>query len=277
MTQYNAPFDQPPVVERRTSGLAIASLVCSLLGCCPFVTSLLGLILGIAALATIGRDPAVKGKGLAGAGIVLGLIGLIAWTWISVQSGGYLRDVAEFVEEGPETAMNAVFADDADAFRAMAEGDAAAVSDAEIQSFKEQLSRRYGAFVSADVATDAEPPTSFGEPVVMFPYEFEFENATVPAVVEIAFASRDGSWPYNPPRIVSIRIEDEDLDDLVFPAPAESPLPEGEGDQEPTPPAAGEADEAPEAVGEEEVGEETPPEEEMEPEAPSRVGGPQAP
>jgi hypothetical protein len=61
-----------------TNGLAIAGLVCSVLGlfCCGPLFSTVGLVLSIFALNQINQNPArYAGKGLAVAGIVLALIG----------------------------------------------------------------------------------------------------------------------------------------------------------------------------------------------------------
>jgi len=55
-------------LEKKTSGLAIASLVLALFGC----TSWLGIILGIVALVKIGKNPELRGTGLAIAGIAVG-------------------------------------------------------------------------------------------------------------------------------------------------------------------------------------------------------------
>ena len=64
----------------KTSGYAIASLVSGLVGlvtCCAFVPSILEVVFGGIALPSIQRGEA-RGRGLAIAGIVLGVIGLIA-------------------------------------------------------------------------------------------------------------------------------------------------------------------------------------------------------
>jgi prepilin-type processing-associated H-X9-DG protein/predicted Zn finger-like uncharacterized protein len=65
------PLDGPP----KPSGLAIASLVLGLFICLP-IASLLAIIFGIVALSKT-RDPRIGGKGLAIAGLVLGIIGLV--------------------------------------------------------------------------------------------------------------------------------------------------------------------------------------------------------
>jgi Domain of unknown function (DUF4190)/GYF domain 2 len=61
-----------------TSGMAIAGLVCSVLGlfCCGPLFSTVGLILSVLALSQINQNPSqYAGKGIAVAGIVLALVG----------------------------------------------------------------------------------------------------------------------------------------------------------------------------------------------------------
>lgn len=67
----------PPV--KRTNGVAIASLVCGLLGCVPLITSLAAILLGILGMKKT-KDPTVGGKGFAIAGLVLGIVGIAGWT-----------------------------------------------------------------------------------------------------------------------------------------------------------------------------------------------------
>jgi len=63
----------------KTSGAAIASLVCGILGCIPFVTSLLAVILGIVGIKQT-SNPQRTGRGLAIGGLILGLIGILGWS-----------------------------------------------------------------------------------------------------------------------------------------------------------------------------------------------------
>jgi len=78
-------WEEPPIgtipmdrAEPTTSPLAIASLVCSLLGfMCCFITALAGVICGHVALGQIKREPHLyKGRELALAGLILGYIAL---------------------------------------------------------------------------------------------------------------------------------------------------------------------------------------------------------
>lgn len=70
------PFPHPPhhARESRTSGLAIASFVLSLCFLIPYVnlfSSLLSLVFGHIALGQISRDPSLRGRGLAQAGLIV--------------------------------------------------------------------------------------------------------------------------------------------------------------------------------------------------------------
>jgi hypothetical protein len=58
---------------------ALASLVCGVLGCIPFVMSLAAIVLAVVGLWKL-RTPNTGGKTLATIGIVLGVVGLIAWS-----------------------------------------------------------------------------------------------------------------------------------------------------------------------------------------------------
>jgi len=80
-----SPYVQPPE-PIRTSGMAIAGFVCSLLGlvtCCAFLPSLLGIVFGGVALGPTRRGEQ-RGAGLATAAIVLGIVGIIlgAVVWV---------------------------------------------------------------------------------------------------------------------------------------------------------------------------------------------------
>jgi hypothetical protein len=83
------PPYQPPMPPR-TNGWAIGSLVCGLLGCFPiFLTALAAIVLGILGISK-SKQPNTGGKGLAIAGLVLGVIGLL-WSagFIAVGMWGY--------------------------------------------------------------------------------------------------------------------------------------------------------------------------------------------
>jgi hypothetical protein len=82
----------------RTSAAAVTSLVCGIVGCVPVITSLVAVITGIIGLKAT-KDPAVRGRGIAIAGLILGILGLLGWGAAGV-GGGYA-----FVATRPQRAM----------------------------------------------------------------------------------------------------------------------------------------------------------------------------
>ena len=75
---YPPPGQVAPQQQRRTSGAAIASLIFGILGCIPFITGLLAVICGILGIAKT-KDPRYTGRGLAIAGLLLGLLSIVLW------------------------------------------------------------------------------------------------------------------------------------------------------------------------------------------------------
>jgi uncharacterized protein DUF4190 len=75
------PYGQPghPQQPRGTSGAAIGSLICGILGCIPFITSILAVILGIIGIKATSNNRA-GGRGLAIGGLILGLLGIAGWS-----------------------------------------------------------------------------------------------------------------------------------------------------------------------------------------------------
>jgi len=79
---YLGDVGPPPQARaRKTSGMAVASFVLSLCGflCAGFILGLLAVIFGGVALSAINKDPRLGGKGLATAGLVIGIIDLAGW------------------------------------------------------------------------------------------------------------------------------------------------------------------------------------------------------
>ena len=86
-------------VKKKTSGIAVASLVCGCLFLVPVlgvVCSLAALILGIIALVKLSKaKDEMKGKGLAIAGTVLGSIGLIVFIAFMIMVATVVPQIAE--------------------------------------------------------------------------------------------------------------------------------------------------------------------------------------
>lgn len=71
---------------RPVSALAVSSLVFSLLFCVPFITSLAGVLLGVVGVAVTGPMGRRSGRGIALAGLILGVLGLLGWGYLTVQA-----------------------------------------------------------------------------------------------------------------------------------------------------------------------------------------------
>jgi len=77
----------PPVVpQAKTSGLAIAALVCGIAGLCTAgLGGVVGIILGIVAMVKVKRSAGqLKGKGLAIGGIIVGILSILLWAVLIV-------------------------------------------------------------------------------------------------------------------------------------------------------------------------------------------------
>jgi Domain of unknown function (DUF4190) len=75
--------------KQRTNPAAVASLILGILGCVPFITGLLAIAIGIIGIRR-SREPFMGGKSLSIAGIVLGIISVLAWSSVGgVLAYGY--------------------------------------------------------------------------------------------------------------------------------------------------------------------------------------------
>ncbi|MEM9064847.1 MAG: DUF4190 domain-containing protein [Planctomycetota bacterium] len=111
------PYDQVgtdtgvPMEPRRTSVLAVLSLVCSLICCIPG-TGLLGVFIGVVAVILIGASGGrVGGRGLAFAGIVVGLAISAVWLLIGIGMAGLAGQFSNYA-----VIAETMDADDRDAF-----------------------------------------------------------------------------------------------------------------------------------------------------------------
>src|SRR4051794_4863702 len=95
--------------QPKTSGAAIGSLVCGILGCVPWITGLLAIVLGIVGLKST-KDPMVRGRGLAIAGLVLGCVSVLMWTVFG--GGAIAAGVAFFRASAPAREQSRQFIQD---------------------------------------------------------------------------------------------------------------------------------------------------------------------
>ena len=81
---YPPPISAPP--GRRTSGQAVASLVLAICGLIivPLICSGLAIFFGIMGRRETERDPTMQGRGIATAGLTIGIVGLALWLLLAV-------------------------------------------------------------------------------------------------------------------------------------------------------------------------------------------------
>jgi len=240
MTQFESPFDAGDPGPQKTSGLAIGSLVCSLICCVP-VTTIPGILLGIGAMVSISNNPARKGKGLAVAGILLGTIFTAGQAYVYPKLIDFATKSFELVMGGPNDALVDGFANDPVAFKSHFYGTGAQATDAEAQAFIDMLRSRYGEFKSCRFNEQAQTSPAFGQPATVFPYILTFDNATLDADAQIIWVDeRTGEMIY---RFGWLTVTDPDLGDLRY--PAKKPRPDAGTAPAPDPPAAPEPDDTP--------------------------------
>jgi hypothetical protein len=157
----------------------------------------------------IGRNAMLRGRGLAIAGIILGLLLTVGQVVVI----GYLYNGFKFVAIGPQEALAAGLKGDVAGFKSHFHGAGATASDVEAGTFLAVLTDRYGAL---DVIHPVQQQGgTFGEPVVKLPYTAKFEKGQLDAEVEIAVADKPtGKFMF---KLVSITIRDPDKGNLTYP------------------------------------------------------------
>jgi Domain of unknown function (DUF4190) len=222
----DAPRPTSPVapvpMRTGTSGLAIASLICSLMLCLPYLGPLLGLGLGVTALARISASGGrVGGRRLALGGIVIGAILLLAegclglMTWMAMdmaleQTGQTIR----VIEAGDLGASK----------RAFGAGERDRITEASLAEFGDALEARFGAFqgCSLDWTMQATrrggylgPPP--GAQQIDLPVKLVFSKRTTYALVRQQADQQGGQF-----RMLHIAVYPESGEPILFP-PREAP------------------------------------------------------
>jgi len=216
------PTAGPSGDQPRTSGIAIASLVCSLILCCP-LTTVIGALLGLIGVIVTATNPMRKGTVLAALGLIIGVAGTGAWFY-----GGYAAN--RWFKTAPQSAFEAGYDSGVDAFqeRIHAPG---AHDDAAARAFLDELRSRYGAFESAEFSADQDwqpPQTGSQQPFMPdVPYVLRFENAEVRAEIDLVFADeQSGDLVF---MIGAIEVIDDELGNLVYPPPTADEPAEDDG------------------------------------------------
>lgn len=224
------------------SPLAIASLVCGLLVCCPIVPQIAAGILGAMALSRIraaaaaGARP-IGGRRLAIAGIVLGAVGLV------VQAFAVERitlTVRESFERDLRTGVGAILAatDDASArFALESVSPASAVSAADVTSFAAASRTRFGEPDGLSIISQVPTGDAFRQEIssaVVFGFRRdgrrEERTGSVTAEVVTPFGDVLPSL-----RIVEIAIEGGTAADLRLGPPLAAPADPGQNAASPDP------------------------------------------
>jgi hypothetical protein len=212
---YQDQFDNIAMEPVKQSGLAITALVFSLILCCP-LTTLLGPILGVVALATIGSNPMRKGKGMAVVAIIIGLIASAAWGGLIVYGVRKSIEMSKAIENAPANAMNAGYAGNFLGVRSEFYGPGATATDADIAEFFDTLKSRYGNFKSVKISNQRNSNPPMGQPSISLPHDFVFDGATVAGNIDFVIMDQvTGQWIWG--KIDSITIRDPALGDLSFP------------------------------------------------------------
>jgi hypothetical protein len=184
----------------RTSGWAIASLAASLGILCPVLT-VAGVLLGVRALVEIKAHPLRRGRGMALAGLWIGVAASIAWV---VLIFWWNANVRVLLKRGPEQALRAAYAGDLAAFREQFIGPACGVSDQEIHAFIHTLRQRHGAFIESAQDDMVSPPRQTGERSVTIPMRYVFESGSARGEVQVLLFARGLAA-----KLQSITIKDE--------------------------------------------------------------------
>jgi len=205
--------EQNTLVHQQRCGLATASLICSIIICCPLVT-LIGVILGIVALLRI-RASKMTGKGLAWAGIIIGLIATILSSLFITFAVVVAFSVIEQTPEKVTVAITAGISEDIATFRSVFEQGALSATDEEITTFIQSLTDRYGKFDKAVIDTEEMQGLESSNNGAELPIQLVFETKTVSSTVAISIVQGSGSLIDI--QIKCLTIHDASQGDLAFP------------------------------------------------------------
>lgn len=113
---YGAPPPPPPPgwsPTRPTSGKAVASMVCSIVGLvglafCPLLVLGIpaGLILGLIAMFETGREGRFSGRGFAIAGLIISVIAMVAAVAFGVVMFSMIKSAETAIEQAQQEALN---------------------------------------------------------------------------------------------------------------------------------------------------------------------------
>jgi len=186
-----APEVSPEVT--RTSTLAVWALSLGIAGLvflccgCPLV-SLAAVVVGAIGALCIGRDPSVKGRGLAIFGLVLGVVGcalavVVGWFgWTKIYAPMFRL---------PSEAMSAIAADDVDAFRDLFTPPGSTADDEVVLAYFALVEAEYGtpSHAALDQQRQSIATPALSE-AINLPWLFVFDGQNVGGYVAMEFANQ---------------------------------------------------------------------------------------
>ena len=224
MSQYNQGqgqyYGQPGVdpyqqAAPKTSAMAVASLVCSLICCIPVLPAI-GALLGLFALVSIGSNPMKRGKGLAVAGLLLGIL----FTAGQIYFGYTAYRTVMIFKDGPYEALQPGFQGDYATMRANFGAAGQAATDEEARAFIEGLRAAYGELQGSEIDLSQyqgmQQPGP-GQTTVTMPWVLVFDSGRVDA--ELSFTESDQAGQDDKIIFSSITILDSTLEYATFPPP----------------------------------------------------------
>lgn len=239
-------WDEP----RRTSIMAVLSLISSLIICIPVITQLLGILFGILGIVSVSMSGGRrKGTGLAVAGLVISIVVLAGFGFTGTKIYGVLIEIGKT----PDPMLTAVFSDDfVTARSSLSAVQRQTASDADFTALHARLQADYGvyekceldweAFAVLEKIGEANPQKQFHN-IIPFPTLFTFSNGTAKAIVEydsqpnptgvfpiqkITFESADGSiWEFPAVPVAAIPGSSPATEEVPAVDPAGGDKPEG--------------------------------------------------
>ena len=200
----------------RTSKLATASLLCSLVLCCPALT-IIAPLLGLAAIITIGNNPMLRGKGFAMAGIIIGMLVTLAWGYGGYKAAQVAMSVMTAAQNEPPRFMQDLTDGDYAAAKARLFGRLDQTPDDDLELFITTLQDRYGTYQQMTYDLNLNPPDSTPDGALMFRVQVRFANETRDATIVWAVTDPQAGGLSLPGGILRIVVHDSDEGNVTFP------------------------------------------------------------
>lgn len=178
------PYATDYVAQRPTSKLAVASMVVSLVMCCPFVTSITGLVMSLFALSAVKKNN-LRGRGFALAGLWVGLAGVVLWMVFGGVGLSIYLNGRQISQSTAVPFFEAVMAgDDAKAMSLAASN----LTQPELAKVRDHATSNYGNYISL-VMLGVNINTNAGVTVYRITYIGQFSRGTANVVITLTKTS----------------------------------------------------------------------------------------